>query len=452
MNRLLVALLLTGCHATTAIEPPPPDGRSMLLLATDGAEYRVAFALDVPEDGSAPRYPTFTRPAEIDLYAVSFSCPLEILGLEPGRQVIAGEPTERLELPEPRRVLSSHDGAAQTSWEETELEPVDALLRSVEVPEDNLCRLYGVQLAPPRQGFRVGTSTPTVVVPLTGDTALIGNADGAFFVVDSSQDVRPLPHISPDTPRRAGFVRDDGEVVLVGRDGTVARGYPLESDFTIVHTGGATVADFLQVDGSKSGPLEIFRTSWFGFVRTILPQGPLERFDGQRWEQLTDGKGSFSHGTYSVAWLGPGHAIAAGVVDEVKLARYDSGEVTFEDLPNDMAVQQIANLPGIGVVIGTRRDRIIRMVDGEWRLDDGSAVGGGIRGIAATERGFFYGRSRWASWDPVAGYCKLDVQSNSASRIMPLGSGAFLAHDVAVDEAALFMLERTDVEHACLGK
>lgn len=448
----LAALGTAACHATSSLEPPPAEGRSTLMIATGEAGYRIAFAVDIPDDGSPPRYPTFTRPAEIDLYAVNFSCPLEILGLEPGRQVLTSEPTDRLELPVPRSIFASHDGAEQTPWEEVDLDRVEEILRSVEVPEDNLCRLYGVRLAPPKQGFRVGTSTPTVVVPLTEETALVGNADGSFFEVDIEENVRPLDHISPDTPRRAGFAREDGEVVLVGRDGTVARGYPLESDFTIVHTGGATVADFLQVDGSKAGPLEIFRTSWFGFEHRLLSQGPLEHFDGQDWEQITDGNASFSQGSYSVAWIGPGRAIASGVVDEPKLVRYEDGELTLEELPNGAVAERIVDLPGIGVVIGTRRGRIVRRVDDAWRLDEASDLSGGARAIVRTERGFFYGETRWGSWDPVGGYCALDVQTNSASRIVRLGSRGFLAHNVFPDEAALFTLERTDADLPCLAE
>jgi hypothetical protein len=446
MRRSILFALLAGCHATTSLEPPtPPEGtRSMLLLAVGADGYQLAFAIDVPADGSAPHLPTFTRPPEIDLYTVNYTCPLDVLGMDPGRLVVLDEPASRIELPEPRAIFTSHDGSAQSAWAETdELAPIETILRGIELPENNLCRLYGVQLAPLDVSFLAGTSTPTALIALRDEKVLVANADGTFWEVDADRNIRPLPLIT-GAPNRAGFVTNDGTVYLVGEDGTIARGDP-DRGMEIIQTAGATVTEFTLVDGARVGPLEIYRAS-FG--------RPFERYDGTGWTQLTSGGSELEYGAYSVAWIGPNEAIATGVLSRSNNAvRYLDGELIQEPMPGSERPTAIASIPGAGIVVGTQRGVIIRERGGTFVAEPESGIDSQVRMIVPTKRGFFYGRTRWASWDPIAGYCPTDTSSADGSRIAPLGERGFLAiGDLFTVNSFLFTLDRVDVQHPCLGK
>jgi hypothetical protein len=445
---ILLALLalLAGCHATTSLEPPvPPEGtRSMLLVAVGEDGYQLAFAIDVPADGSAPHFPTFTRPPEIDLYSVNFTCPLDVLGMDPGRLVVLADPAPRLELPEPRSIFSSHDGDVQSAWEETtDRAAIEPILRSIELPERNLCRLYGVQLAPLDVSFLAGTSTPTALIALRNDKVLVANADGTFWEVDADRNVRPLPLLT-GAPKRGGFTTNDGTVYLVGDDGTIARGDP-DRGVEIVQTGGATVTEFTLVDGARVGPIEIYRAS-FG--------RPFERWDGTGWTQLTSGGAELEHGTYAVAWIGPNEAIATGVLARSNSAiRYLDGDLIDEPMPGAERPTAIASIAGAGIVVGTQRGVILRDRDGTFVAEPESGIDSQIRNIIPTKSGFFYGRTRWGSWDPIAGYCPSETISADGSRVAPLGERGFLAiGDLFLENSFLFTLDRIDVDHPCLAK
>ncbi len=450
MKRSLLAVVLSigGCHATTSLDPPePPAGTKSMLLFAVADGYRLAFAVDVPGDGSAPAFPTFTRPREIDLYSVNFTCPLDVLGLKAGRQSLLAEPAPRLELPAPRSVLSSHDGAEQTPWADADATEIDDALRSVELPERNLCRLYGIRLAPLDATFTVGTSTPTAIVPRKNGKAIVANADGTFYELDADRNARQLTQISTDTPNRAGFEANDGTLWMVGRDGTVAHGDP-EVGMSIVQTRGATISDLTLVDGARVGPTEIYRTSF---------QGPLERFDGTGWRQLARGVGmgeiNFEYGAYSVAWIKTNEAVASGIsTDSNQLLRYRDNVLSLVGMPEGERPTAVAFIPGLGLIVGTRNGRIIREHDGDFEVEHDSRIDSQVRTIVPTNRGFFYGRTSWGSWDPVAGYCPIDIVNVDSARVVALGDRGFLLMGGLLREGFLFVFERTDVEDPCLEK
>jgi hypothetical protein len=440
--RLLPIAALAACHSTTILEPPAiGGGQSLLLFAKSAEGLELVHAVDL--SGGAPAYPAISRPDEIDLFAVELACPLDVLGLTPGRLPIRGEPSRRNELPPALAITTSHDAESQTSWTPADAGAVDELIRRIDVPDGNLCRLYGVQLGPQQEPFRVGTATLTHVMQLRSDSALVMSSDGHFYEVDAEATVTELTHLSTTTPNRAGYIGANNTYYLVGEEGSIAKGRPLEA-LDVIHEGGAELADLSLASGAPDGS-EIFRASFIG---------PLERFDGKEWTSLTEGGASFDHGTYDVAWTADG-VFATGVVDGRLIVRYANGELTAEEPPDGEIPEAVEDLPGIGLLLGTDRGRIGRRVGGAWVMDEDSAIDSDARVILPTARGFVYGRNRLGSWDPVAGYCPLDVQATRNVRLVVLGEKAILAASLGdrfSGQPSINIYERTDLTHPCLGK
>jgi hypothetical protein len=133
--------------------------------------------------------------------------------------------------------------------------------------------------------------------------------------------------------------------------------------------------------------------------------------------------------------------------------RYRNGDLIEEPMPGAERPVSIVSIPGVGLVVGTQRGAIIRELDGRFEVDPDSGIDSQIRNILPTSRGFFYGRTRWASWDPIAGYCQTETGSADGSRIAPLGDRGYLAiGDLFVRDSFLFTLDRMDFDHPCLGK
>jgi hypothetical protein len=287
------------------------------------------------------------------------------------------------------------------------------------------------------------------LIPLRNGKVLVANGDGTFFEVDADRNARPLPNLT-GAPKRDGFLRDDGNVILVGEDGSIVEADP-DGSMRVLQTKSASVAELLRVAGSTSGPLEVYRTSFDG--------GPFERWtEAGGWEKLTDGGARFDFGSYSVAWLGPNEAIATGVVDGTNSAfRYVDGDVVEERVAGIKRPTSIADIPGVGLVIGTEDGVILKYEDERFEIASDLVIDSQVRAVLPTDRGFFYGRTRWASWDPIGGYCEQETGSADGTRVAPLGDRGFIAiGDLYPDRfrrnSFLFTLDRMEIDHPCLGK
>ncbi|MBI2374145.1 MAG: hypothetical protein HYV07_09110 [Deltaproteobacteria bacterium] len=342
--------LSTSIWAAAAIACDP----NVALLRAEGAASTLLVHGETPSiEALAYDSPFYSVPADPRAYALDFACTLDDLGYSAGP--LAASPSAA-PLPRPPR-------ARQSSGREfvpLDSPPVHAAWRADRRTSDEHCTNFDEKLVPV-----VGSEEDPIqlVLPLLDGSVLVASESGFWMrlLLDGSLASIPLPR---ELPHAGGFVRDDGTIWLVGADGSIESG-TLELGF---HRSGTLTAtqtgSRAWVDGSKTGPLELF-------IVTAL--GALERFDGEHAALLKEGRprGPLADSGGAV-WLGPGSAIALGTEvdpegDSPSVGRYSSGEYSALKAPNDELVFSIARHPEAGALVAYRTGGVWQLVDDEFR-------------------------------------------------------------------------------------
>jgi hypothetical protein len=200
-------------------------------------------------------------------------------------------------------------------------------------------------------------------MPLGGDDALIATSSGRFFRYRGADNSLPAVGLATSTPNLGGFLAPDGEVWLFGTGGSVAHG---KIDALPLQAGPPQIAtralQEIWADGAPSGPgLDVF---------IVGDEPSFQAFDGHTWTRLDAGTSSTAV-AIGVAWVGPGEAYA--VLREVNnattlLHAKDGKLLPKEAAPTVMGdyVTVIARAPGLGVVLGTKKGYVFRLVGGRW--------------------------------------------------------------------------------------
>ncbi|MCC7383318.1 MAG: hypothetical protein IT384_15890 [Deltaproteobacteria bacterium] len=403
---------------STLFVPLGADDRSLLLIARAASGEPDVFATDVDSREVARTVAAGELgpvDAEIDLFALRYTCSLEEMNLRPGWQhpVAPGEGTR---LPKPLAIQTSVlRESKQSAWTRADL-PAE---------------LGALRFSPARDGctpFRLSSiSIPetveryvSIALPLPGDEVLIALQDGRFFRL-TPEAVIPLAQVSTTTPHVAGFRRSDGRIWLLGDQGQLASG-DLSSGFSAEPSlgprgGGARSA----LTGDPAG------TELFAITSSL---GAIHHFDGQAWREVGD-VDSHSAGVVAIAWVEPGRAIAISE-DEPSLVHHATATgVTAESFAppdltgNAIVPRAVAIVPDVGVVVGA--DGVFAYDGSGWTTPERNGTFGTFRDItavAALGEGMLLGndRGRLIRFLPGRGLCDPEATalSKAIGHIIPL--------------------------------
>lgn len=440
----------------------------MLLVVTRDEKLDLVWAMD----GADAKYPVLAGKA-LKLTAIELSCSLDTLGLQPGAQELTAPTMSEPKLPAPKAVYeSSIQGADQTPWAPTNGlgEAASLALRSLNLKEDYLCDLYSIPLEA-RDASAHGTatsSTPSFGLPLSDGTVFVGTLTGEFFRV--SEDVAPpetpptqLTELSTTTPHHAGFIRDDGEIFLLGADGRFARGDLMHGFVEQQEQALGGASQHVRLSGSKSGPVELFAVS---------DAKAFQRFDGLRWTTLSTSAAEPRDDNIrsverpGVVWLGPNEAMATLMVthEPTVILHYKNGEVRRELSPFTNEIEhpsEVLDVPGWGVIVGSDNGRI--------SFRKGDAWGEPIRISNARVRAmvslgpsllvyslFGFEGTEFVQYQRSAGACRArqPYTSGFIRHMIPLGERSVLllivTRELGHDLVQMTVLEKTADIPACL--
>ncbi len=453
------ALLLVagGCHDQRVLAPPPSDADSagMVMVALDGDAVQWVTAFDLAAGGG---YPALSWRGDPELVALGYGCPIERLGLSPGRQPLLDTPRDDLRLPLPRRIDSAQ--ADVGAWSAVEMsDGVAAALRRLDLPLDNVCSASRAALDPVTISVpEDGHDDTAFLLPYDDESTLAGSRNGRVYRLHRSGALERVGALE-DRKYRGAYLAADGELWMLSDRGTLARG-SIDGLETVTTTTAFGPVRYLALVGptDPEASLELFATS--SSTRAIT----FARFDGERWQMLTSVRPHSGIFLPAAAWIAPGIAAAIGAGEHRNsVVIYDHGIVTEELLPSDAGPSSILHHPQLGTIVGMD-DGIVarRSAGGDWRALPIPLKMGFVRTLAPMGRGLLLGGSvefnflgyRFAQYLPDIGYCEGEAfTSEAASHIAALGRDAMVAATLQDfgSPLGLTILELTAPAGACSG-
>ncbi|MCC7385716.1 MAG: hypothetical protein IT384_27955 [Deltaproteobacteria bacterium] len=241
---LISSILTPACQVTDSLLPPParPDGAVVFAIGSDeGLIEVIAFDATDPE----PPLPIFTHRGTTVLRAAYFDCPLDVLGLERGRQTV-NESEGPLELPPAREVQSSLlDASGQSPWVAGDPTALNRILQRLPLPASHLCRSSNGRFSQTSVPISSDSEWSDFALKLDERRVLIGTRDARFFLFELDRASRELDlefrtesGTATTAPHSAAFVDAAGRIWLFGADGRVARSDALDQPFTILPVRG----------------------------------------------------------------------------------------------------------------------------------------------------------------------------------------------------------------------
>lgn len=369
MTRGVVAIagalgLLAGCHPTEALPPPPLGAAASALLIhmVDGAP-----AFVVALDPAQPTLPTFARAQDSTLYLVSFGCGLDALDLAAGPVSLRATAPELRVLPVPSavHVLPLRDTVG--AWAEGELpQEVQDVLSRVEVPTDSVCRRIQATWVAKRRSVQLATVDwvrSRATVPLGNDAFLVGvtfhvditatTTTGYDALRIQGDSAEQLPELNAWGPLLGGLARSDGQLWLATRE-QLLLGHPDVGFQVVTSTVIDPLPDGLILLGAPDGS-ELYMATETALLGGIFPNFPavrtLYRLEGDHWvrvvrRELPDAQ----QDRLSVAWVGPGHVVAAGFSGDLRVLRLRDGQVTDEAFGGTRA-NKVENVTDRGLMV-----------------------------------------------------------------------------------------------------
>jgi hypothetical protein len=422
-----LALLITACHQTISLELPASgdDGTLIVSLASEEGP-KTTHVFELPGPVAAPE---FAGAGDLELLAAEYACSPGTLGLSKGWQSPKNEPSAAIRLPPARRFSTSRvEDGALTAWSEEALSSskLDALVKSLDLPGDNLCRIYSPEVLPrPTLGEFPSTDRQgsTFALHLPDDTILIGTQAAELIHIEAN---RQMTVLSTTTPALAAYQAPDEDIWLVEASGRVQQGDPLRG-FEAIEVETATPAENrIALAGPPAGhPFELY---------LVNDRGSFARWANGAWEQILEGDGALLP---VITWMEPGKVAVVGATGGRKhLAVYDNGSITELDLPSpDARVESMTRVPGYGLVIGTNRG--IYIYDGasmsELEQGEGSdQPTANARFIWPSGSGFrifrFQFRPRgYLFYHPAAGFCDFTLSVGALPEwVLPRDDGSFI--------------------------
>jgi len=216
-------LLLCGCHAVLAIDPPPRStGKTVLVLRAQGGVVQTVHVLD----GTLPvlELPAFSRQGDTDLAVVELKCPPGVLGLALGPLTLADMPDGERKLPKPLSVqtmtirgddASGWDAPAEgTTW-------ITSALDRIPAPKNLPCALRGFDFS----YRRLQTDGLATLVELPDRTALVLTSE-SIARIDSTGTLTPIDlqigRVLTATTTLVGVRDPNGELWTIDSDGRLA--------------------------------------------------------------------------------------------------------------------------------------------------------------------------------------------------------------------------------------
>lgn len=311
-----VAALVSSCQPVVALSTPTTAGaRTIVLLQLLAGDLVRADVVEVPDDGSSPRFPSFSwNSASGDLrqvVALRYRCPPAVLGLSAGPQALLTKPLETQELPSPVGVeVSVPDDAEHRAFTASDAQ-WDAALKRLPVQSGHLCERYGSKL----ETRPLALDRTVVEVHVTGATRF---SDGralyagysfsegmqgptrAFLISEEGAiDHVPLVSSSTSTPVVAGPVYQDPSGELVIFQGNCPPDEPAKRcEYSKGKVGQALRPGLLTTRGldesggqwlSLVGPAEVGGEVLAGRVSSVHPE--VFAFQGESGDRIYRGDG-----------------------------------------------------------------------------------------------------------------------------------------------------------------
>lgn len=346
-SALWLTLLAAGCARETTIVLEASDAPTVIVID----EASRAQAIDLGAGGALR--------LELDegshrLTALGYHETLAELGLGAGPLTISDRGGV---LPAPFRADAVEVNLHRSSgW--ARLDPIPAQLRALQVAERSPC--FGLEATAevvPGSVDRV----ITMLAPLDERTALLGLDDGRFFYVRrGALELIALP--GAPVAHLAGALDADGQLWLVGAGSGVFRG-TLEAGLTrVADRSIPETAYAIAVSGAPGAIDTLVMTASVG----------LERFDGQRWQQLrASQRPPASHGSHSVQWTAPGRFISTSPeasevleIDETSTVR--AFDLMLPETTSTDAVLSLGLSPDFGPLLGTSNGLVFANRNGHW--------------------------------------------------------------------------------------
>lgn len=419
MRRLVAAStallgVLSGCVDSVAIERPltTASARIFVVLA-DGLAPR-AFAED---DGAAL---AISVPRRGRLFALSYACGLEALGLRAGELALAvdGDPGRPWPIPTEFHAARLDDDLA---WQRTELAPeLDAIRLAQAAPP---C----FELVPRTEIVAQGETTVAALLTEPRGSALLVRSDGSFARIEEGR--TETLDVRVDGPVSGAFFDHAGELWLLGPGARVRHG-ALDG---VLSEGPARAGDArcgpptLQlVTSPRDAPFEVF---------VLACDGTLERFDGAGWSVVTTGLTWDSTGR--LAWLDEG-VVLFGEAGATTVSRFELDGARSEETLGLTGLDDVisASSPdGFGPLVGTSDGTLHTRDDGgTWRSLT-ATYGRDPRVAVALDtrpeepRALFFGgvRGEFFQWVEGWGRCDTSVSGAGNARLGAATSDEALA-------------------------
>jgi len=426
-------MVLVGCHEQVALPSLDLEGvRSMLVVQTDEGGTKVR-GFDIEPDGLTPAW---TLAGEADVHTVGYGCSLQRLGLQPGLQ--SQEVSEAEEDFLPQAYFEQRLRTGQEQWQmATERDAVvQEALRSLPLSRQTNCETWTAQLEP------VDTSLPSdghagaaFMIGLGDGSALTASSNGYYYRVWASGQVEPLQRSWPQQPR-AMHRQADGSLWLLDAEGDLYEG-TVDGTFERVATGGPPLPEFgvahMVGPEDAQGPMELF---------VATSSGTISHYDGASWRELLAPSEAPRDQPRlpRLLWRGPGHMLVSGHTSDV--LEFKSGSLMRQRLSDGAAPVGINEVPGVGVLVGSRSGKIYVQQGTEWVLHGDP----GIRQYTVLQkplpgRGMLVGglmqlfpaRFTLSQWLPELGYCE------------PQDQPAVAVDTIALDEQTFLMVTLTNL-------
>lgn len=337
---------IAGCirDVDTSVPASAQRGaRTMIMIVSTKSSSPTtlnAFAVALDPDGRGRDPPPLSLAPMDEVFVLFFPCPLEAFGLREGPLSVPDPQATRPLPPTPNMTHYSLDGG----WQ-----PIAALpapikdLKLVHEPQKCPSFVIGARqsLAP------AGPPPRPLVVPIDGDSALVGATGGPFFRISKDAFVRLS--LDPSTPSLAGYRAPSGELWLFGEDGRLVHGR-LESGF--VEAARTTPTSTSAIAGPRDG------SQFELFLATSRPS--FERFspDEGRWSEIATFMRPFSPSRIlDVTWVGSREAVAA-IPANPAIQWYQDGGSVARPLLDRAYPWAVAVHSTLGVVVGTNQGRV----------------------------------------------------------------------------------------------
>ncbi len=459
----LALFLVAACHDVASLPLPPNHAaRALVLILGEGPRALAARSVD-PAAGDAATWAPFSSRAGATVYAVSFSCPLDRLGLIAGAQALA-ESSSSIELVPPPAAVFEAALDATTTWQPSAGLPpaVDDALRRLPLPPSARCHAVGARYT--AEDLRLPNEQlgpPSFAIALDERRVLAGTRRGYLFEVTRAGATRLTRH--EDKFFRAGMRARDGTLWMVDSLGAVWHG-TLETD--LVRVGEeAPFPESLQ-RAAVAGPTDDSPFEMFAETEAEnRDERGFHRFDGLRWTELSTFTPERNTIYFpAVAWLGPQSAMSIGTNPDRpggSVMFYDRGVLKPQSLRGTSPNASILHHPTLGVLVGHDQDGISRYEDGRWDLFRGAlpliyvrvmvAEGDGLLYIGSTEINF--SQSAFAQYHPSIGFCQTydTFTEYAATHVARLGDDTLVVLSVAGFDVPMriTLLTRTQEARSC---